>query len=555
MQFEPNAKRRPALSPQELPANDPSCQEERAILELLRSLNVGKLVAYVGSGLSTAYGYSTWTQLCESTAEIAIRATNRSPQKKTRESELNANQQERLAPIRKRILEEMIVRRLRANHTIAKSKVQIRKPIDDIDLLSLVQALMDELEALGREDVLGRIRVAISGNYQPPPRPKKKEARTIIKKIGAADEKIRAILDQCKPESLVPHDIASILTIARELDDTAVPTPATRAGRCRDAENLVSGIVTEFAMVTAADFADLQLPLRNTNKNQRQSKLARLLSNRPIIDPIGYLTRQLPISRFATLNYDLEIEAALEDQDYPYDTLTKVEGLKNSSEIDQESRTGAKANSISLHPESTAALVCLAAFPSHSVVQIVHLHGSTKKPEDMVVLQERYNRLYVPQHRNRAAFQDAQQLLFTGNAVLFCGLGLTEDDITRPMRLNTSPRASAPLYALMPLLKSETASIAHAQRMKTAYGINVIIYGRRKNNIPAVWQQKSDGSFHPMDLSEGSEWLGLDEELTHLEECKDSIKSGVNTLTVDALLEKLPRLGYQKTIYELVRVV
>lgn len=48
------------LNAHELDEKDPSYRENYAVLELLRSLSIGKMVTVVGSGVTTIYGYMSW---------------------------------------------------------------------------------------------------------------------------------------------------------------------------------------------------------------------------------------------------------------------------------------------------------------------------------------------------------------------------------------------------------------------------------------------------------------------------------------------------------------
>jgi hypothetical protein len=412
---------RPPLSPHELDSSDPSTREARAVLELLRTVNVGKLIAYTGSGISRIYGYRTWTELATAAAARALAAIDA----------LASDQQQK------------IKREYDAVKCEVTQRSAAKGELKDDELLALVNALLsyaEYAESTGIKDgksqstsAVSRARKDISCLFARPQGILVEDVRTRLKNLNIPD----GFLGNVANKSLVASDIV----------------PAIR---------LVLG------------------PMDISTDNDH--KATRLASTRSEIDPLHTLIRDFKINRLATLNYDVEIEACLEDLDYPYDTLTCDE--------EATSRTGATSTSTTLSPDITPALVTFAAKPTPKTAgyHIVHIHGSTKQPDSMVVTQDQYNRLYVAPNQNTATFHDALHLLFNGNPILFLGVGLSEDDIMRPIRSILPERGSdTRLYALMPSDTSARLNLAKIQQNKARYGINTIVYGRSCEDIPDAW--------------------------------------------------------------------
>lgn len=58
-----STSRADALTVLELGPDDPSTLRQRAILSLLRAINIGQVVGFVGSGATVIYGYPEWKEL------------------------------------------------------------------------------------------------------------------------------------------------------------------------------------------------------------------------------------------------------------------------------------------------------------------------------------------------------------------------------------------------------------------------------------------------------------------------------------------------------------
>lgn len=270
-------------------------------------------------------------------------------------------------------------------------------------------------------------------------------------------------------------------------------------------------------------------------KRRLKTPIERISSSRNIVDPLKTLRSALRINRFATFNYDLEIETMLEDLDYPYDTLTK----KNKKTIHStQSRLGASARSISLSPNNASELISIAAMPSSDDALVVHLHGAVTRPGDMVVTQHDYNALYIHDNQGHQSFEDARRLMFGGNAILYVGVGLGEEDLLRPLRYLKSEYPDRPIYALAPSLVSVTKDKAFAAKIKANYDVNVITYGWDSATIEKEWL--IEPPTHELD----SPFIALHEELENVRIGLRALLRG-EAVDIDRhfLKEKAPRLN------------
>ena len=135
-----STRRRP-LAPQEITGDDPKSREERVILELMRALNIGKLIAFTGSGVSAVYGLPTWPELCEKTASACW--------KQTCTIDKNSKIYSSIEAIRTKLLDELLLRRLQKLHSEAFEALseKFRAPLSDIELLSYADAALGMLES------------------------------------------------------------------------------------------------------------------------------------------------------------------------------------------------------------------------------------------------------------------------------------------------------------------------------------------------------------------------------------------------------------------------
>ncbi|MBN8214030.1 MAG: SIR2 family protein [Xanthomonadales bacterium] len=497
-----------ALVEHELDASDPSEQRTRAILQLFRWLAIGKTIAVVGSGASVVYGYPDWKELVDEICKL-FETSNYKP---TENAERNFNsliqtlrddQQRRGAPPKKE----------------PKPGPEHNPLLNRDEQLALCDALA---MCLTKED-------------------RSKYETSVAKLFSRSNRYYR------RSDLLMNHPLGdqlqALLSGLPLLDERDSPK----------ASDLIPADIVELVDSLPIDGCP-ELKPATSGKNE--------LINAPrnLLDPLSELRSRIGIHRFVTFNYDLEIEALLEDIDYPYDELTrtvKTEDLiadkADKPDRTSESRIGGAAHSISLSPENAPDLITIAAVPSSANDLVVHVHGAATRPSDMVLTPSNYNAMYYDEHPFRRGFEDARRLLFGGNAVLYIGFGLSEEDAMRPLRYLSANLKNRPLFALMPLLSNENRARAFELKIKTNYGVNVITYGRGFSEIPGIWKQNNTP--HPLSHID-KKFISLGAELQNLRESflpadgetvsKDRLRKGLENLRDNS--KSFPRLHHGNAI-------
>lgn len=469
-----------ALVEHELDPSNPTEQRSRAILQLFRALAIGKTIAVVGSGTSVIYGYPGWGGLADQLCDELI--SGRYEPTESTEKEF-----------------EELKKALKDNQTKGSEKdgQQEKRP----------QPPSDQDPALSRDEML------------------------------ALCDEVASYLNKESKEKF-DEFLASLFERSRryhKLEKAIDGHPLREQLHALISELNISGSNTQadgklaLESLLPADVSDLifSLPVKGFKAPKPVELHKRELINAPrnLLDPLSELRSRVGIHRFVTFNYDLEIEALLEDIDYPFNGLTRIPKPKTitaEEDLDRpdrytESRLGGSAHSISLSAENAPDLITIAAIPSSANDLIVHVHGAITRPQDMVVTQSGYNAIYYDEHAFRRGFEDARRLLFGGNAVLYIGLGLTEEDLMRPLRYLSANLRNRPLFAMVPLLSNENRAIAFERRIKSNYGVNVITYGRAYKDIPRIWKENEDsGPSHPRLPSPSDDFISLGEELKNI---------------------------------------
>ncbi|TXH68175.1 MAG: SIR2 family protein [Lysobacteraceae bacterium] len=456
----------------ELDDQDPSTQQHRTLLEFLRTWSIGKLIAIVGSGSSIVYGYDSWDDFIEQLAAKLIEFAS------------HKDSHRLMKPSGKKIC-----------RTILSKPNSGLKPYEKLNVCdAVVECLETEGHTALQEQLVAWFRRREAYRWR-----HFNETRPLRKLKGdlwiASSEGIRSAtslranpqLRGIKQNEHLPPDLSKMLELL------PIDRPVFRELRGNKKQTLIPATYDE-----------------------------RIAAARNLCDPLRVLRSRLNIRRFATFNYDLEIESLLEDQDYPYNSLT--DDKNHDPHLISESRIGGTARSISLSPRNAAELIALAAIPSTANDLIVHIHGAITRPDEMVVTQSNYNRLYFERYQNRLAFEDAQNLMFGGNAVIFVGFGMNEEDLMRPLRYLSANLKNRPLYALMPQYETEEKAKALAHKIKSNYGVNVVIYGLSKASIDQLHVVRAANGKrikHPLETTT-PDFISLGEELENIRKVVES---------------------------------
>ena len=189
--------------------------------------------------------------------------------------------------------------------------------------------------------------------------------------------------------------------------------------------------------------------------------------------PLSLLVNQLQIRRFLTTNYDHEIENALTAFDYP--ELRLDEG-----NLAKPAHYGTRHTSAVLRPHLTASAIRFAADGPRRHASVLHLHGDVSDPRSLIITEPDYQHLYVDKHSTHDLVQNAINVAFAANPLLFVGSDVGEDDIMRPLRqfvTGAAHQRDRKAVALLPATRSAAQMVAQKLELLLRYGVHAIHYG------------------------------------------------------------------------------
>jgi tetratricopeptide (TPR) repeat protein len=192
-------------------------------------------------------------------------------------------------------------------------------------------------------------------------------------------------------------------------------------------------------------------------------------------DPLHIMDTELEIRRFATTNWDLEIERYLSAIGFGQ-PISRALAHPNTPDFDQVSPLAGRAREIVLGDEHAIELLDFSANESSVTYQLAHLHGRSTAESSLVVTERDYQDFYVRQSPIRTVAREGVDTLFGGNPILFAGLGMSEDDLMRPMRqfLSGDVRRNRSLVALVVPTRSREECAAWAMETFARYGVHVV---------------------------------------------------------------------------------
>lgn len=204
-------------------------------------------------------------------------------------------------------------------------------------------------------------------------------------------------------------------------------------------------------------------------------------SLRYLHDPIRSLIDSLNVRRFITTNYDREIEDYFERTGYTFDWPDRS-GKPSEALVYGKDGTGATIRSAVLTEDSVADLVQFAADAGQNATDVFHLHGRNDLPDSIIATERDYQQVYLHSDRRKQLFEEALDVVFRANTILFVGLGMTEEDLLRPLRKfgveRPEDRSGDSLIVLMPQISADSEEAAQRQlSLKVRYGVDTIIYG------------------------------------------------------------------------------
>lgn len=219
--------------------------------------------------------------------------------------------------------------------------------------------------------------------------------------------------------------------------------------------------------------------------------------------PIKHIVETLGIRRILTLNYDMEIEKYFENERgfkpeswfvTPDEDNCLIE--RNYSATDGY---GDRFYSVTPNKINASDLIDFVALTSHHDAYVFHLHGRADCEQDLIITEYDYQKRYVHNSTTRQAFDEGMRTLFSGNDVLFLGIGMNEADLFRPMRQFMSNRKhfiseQEGIIALLGKKKfsdSETSSIdslkelasceTKSTKFQIEYGVKTLYYDLKES--------------------------------------------------------------------------
>ena len=193
-------------------------------------------------------------------------------------------------------------------------------------------------------------------------------------------------------------------------------------------------------------------------------------SDSKILDIVRH---DLSIRRFVTLNYDRNIEDFILRQGY-----REI----SSSELPVQlfrSVQGEVARSITLAEGGFAELIEMASGNRKYRHDVLHVHGRIDLPESLVVGEQDYKAKYLKRSVIQRGYTDGLDYLFASNPILFLGVGLSEEDVMRPLREYLSDRdveRNRPIFALMPATNDSAKDDYDVLARYMKYGIYTLQY-------------------------------------------------------------------------------
>ncbi|HWU52277.1 MAG TPA: SIR2 family protein [Tahibacter sp.] len=520
----------------------------RSILDLFRAFSNNSMVAFVGSGTSVALGYPTWERFARDFVKHVVEQCKITLSDKSEDP------------------------KYRYSNRLAETMEEYQRLFDGsdpkktpalFDMIALASEMAAELQRIRSESGLNgkagslpaQINGTSTGGKNPSP------AGKTIKSVEDFYDTTFHMKEPC-PYAELPRGRKWFDPVVRRMQDVLGALAGNAGG-----ENASQGPMSIPPDYVAGDALvhalcrTRRVTAKSKSDDAASGQFKKLLGQqRASLDVLACLQGNWKINRFVTLNYDHEIERQLEDHTYPFFSLTPRKGSDADPKAGSttggpaadprksaRSRLGERAETIDLCPKNTAELLLFAANFSPAHVQVLHLHGSVREPATMIVTDRDYNQRYFAQGAWPSVLGDGQELLFRGNAILFVGVGMNEDELLRPLRIlaQAPSRDGRPVFTLLGS-SSRAEDTALAVKLFQRYGIRTIFYGTeldqdhefgdlKDHPLRKAYRDqcpKGDGSCD--DLHDRTDLASLQEELDFLGAVQRVIKTGSDVIAPDS---------------------
>ena len=195
-------------------------------------------------------------------------------------------------------------------------------------------------------------------------------------------------------------------------------------------------------------------------------------------DPLWILATNLKIKRFVTTNYDLEIERLIDDMGFEKTDYPSQQHL-TGDQVERIGPLGGRSRDIVLNDSNAADLLDFAAGEGPHNVQVVHVHGRATDGDDIVVTERDYHNKYLGSDFHKIILREGLQVLFGGNPILFVGMSLSEGDVMRPLRefATDQVRRNHSVIALRAARSDKDSRSRAVMEQYIQFGVYVLHYG------------------------------------------------------------------------------
>ncbi len=492
--------------------------ERHGRMALYRALSLRRVVGFIGSGVTIAYGQPTWAELAAVAIEaVRMKIDDHKPNDWPGEA-------------------KSLAKLLGASDKDIKERVAVvfkLDPEDEFRLSSRIPNLLALCEATLK--ILA----------------KKPGGGTSAEIAAAARKEIaREILS---PPKKVAQNRLTRAKVKIDLKKIPPYSPF-------DFVRLLAHLITSSETVSPNQTSFLREHFEDVDEGIRCA---------PDCDIIKSLM-DLGLRRFVTLNYDVEIERRIahEAKDTSKEDFGRLlsESEHGNSKVRKTQHAPGVAPSISVEmcEETAADLINFSAHPKRAERSVFHLHGRADRPEGMILTEDDYKRLYVKDGISRRIFRDGQEILLSGNDVLFVGVGMEESDVLGALRLYmtrdpNSDTETRETYVLIESVadtedsdtKYSRDDVQKAIDLKIKYGVSTLFFGRRMKGYRQIQrafksaQEVMDdaSSFSAGEVDQWKMWLErAGKSLTKIDEI---VKSDNATGDVGVEYKQLPIRRYE----------
>lgn len=440
---------------------------------LYEAVNTGRLVAFVGSGLSLVYGQPTWAEFIKS-LRGKLEAAITEAEGGRRLSPAEAGRMRAMAGITDIKDSDSLVtlELIRRAYALIQSRSKATSDNDLYrrDLQSLFTFNAIALGLLSKRLAYSGVSITdltLAGDAGEAELASVYNTRTFerLAKIGD-NEKLVGLVDSLRAEP------CRVAPPTGKNKDRALPIDRRSAlaillAHCQGSPGEVSN-----AIRTTTEAEAIPRP-----------------PSRPLLDPLRELDEWLRLRRYLSTNYDLGLEdqhmVARGEAPLTPNALKRhnIEISDDDHALTCQHRNGRVVRSDVNDGLHVAPLFDFALGGVDNSVHIYHLHGRVDQPETIIAADGEYNRLYRSEGFARTAFDHAYDTLIVGNPILFVGSGLTEAELNRVLRANVSNPdllRAAPSIVLREAVKPQRELLLDQTQLATKLGVRVVYTGHAR---------------------------------------------------------------------------